>query len=235
MNAVLTDKSAVPAEFDDAAGAYDLLTSLSPGYDYDLRRSAQRLALGAGARVLDLCCGTGRSTAALRATYPDADLVGLDASSGMLEHARKRAGLDATLLLGDATEPAAYGAEGPFDAILMAYGIRNLPNPDRGLANIRAVLKPGGVICFHEYSVADSWWGRVKWAAVCWGVIIPLGWIFGGSTTIYRYLYQSVVQFDGVAAMEERLKRAGFVDVRTEPMGGWQRGVLHSFLARAPR
>ncbi len=233
MDAVSRDKQEVPGRFDRAARVYDLLTSLNPGYDADLRRSARRLGLGRAPRVLDLCCGTGRSTAALRTTYPDATIVGLDASAGMLERAKVR-DLGATWLLGDATEPAAHGVNGTFDGILMAYGLRNLPDPDRGLHNLLPLLKPGAAVCFHEYSVADSWWGRRKWDAVCHAVIIPTGYLAGGSAEIYSYLHRSVVQFDGVAALEDRLRRAGFVDVRTQPMGGWQGGVLHSFMARRP-
>jgi len=64
--------------------------------------------------------------------------------------------------------------------------------------------------------------------------VIPSGRIFTGSARIYRYLRRSVNEFDGVRAFERRLDRAGFVEIRTEPMDGWQRGVVHSFLARRP-
>jgi hypothetical protein len=59
-----------------------------------------------------------------------------------------------------------------------------------------------------------------------------LGLVFTGTTSIFRYLRESVLDFDGVTAVEERLRRAGFDEVRTETMDGWQRGVVHSFLAR---
>lgn len=228
------DKQGVPQQFDRAARRYDLLTGANPGYHRHLRLSAQRLDLPPGARVLDLCCGTGSSTAALRAVYPDAEIVGLDASAGMLEQARAKAGLRASWVLGDASDPAAAGVQGPFDGILMAYGIRNLPDPDGALDRIRALLAPGGTICFHEYSVADSAVAWAAWNAVCYGIIIPSGFLSGSGTGIYRYLRESVNTFDGVSAFEGRLARHGFVDVRTEPMDGWQRGVLHSFVARAP-
>ena len=51
---------------------------------------------------------------------------------------------------------------------------------------------------------------------------------------IYRYLRRSVLDFDGVARFEQRLRDSGFVDVRTEPAEGWVRGIVHSFLARRP-
>lgn len=140
----------------------------------------------------------------------------------------------ALFVLGDAMEPEASGIRGPFDGILMAYGIRNVTDPSLCLARLVRILRPGGSICFHEYSVADSAWSRIVWNAMALGIVIPSGRIFSGSTRIYRYLRRSVNAFDGVHGFERRLARAGFVDVRTEPMGGWQRGVVHSFLAMRP-
>jgi hypothetical protein len=70
------------------------------------------------------------------------------------------------------------------------------------------------------------------WNTVTTTIVIPLGLVFTGTTSIFRYLRRSVLAFDGVQALEERLRNAGFVDVRTLPMDGWQRGVVHSFLAR---
>jgi ubiquinone/menaquinone biosynthesis C-methylase UbiE len=153
----------------------------------------------------------------------------------MLEQARARlpAGR-VTLLQADAMDPAAHGVTGPFDAILMAYGIRNMEDPDRCLSNLLPLLRPGGTICIHEYSVAESARARATWNAVSMGVIIPGGLLTSGTTRIYRYLRRSVLDFDGVGAFEERLRRAGFTNVRTEPVDGWQRGIVHSFLALRP-
>ena len=74
----------VPDAFNQVAGRYDLLTGLNPGYRKHLRWSAGRLGLDAGSRILDLCCGTGLSTEALALEVPNAKIVGLDASAGML-------------------------------------------------------------------------------------------------------------------------------------------------------
>ena len=226
-------KDAVAGAFNEVAHQYDFFTGLNPGYRRHLRLSAERLELGPRARILDLCCGTGLSTAALRRVYPDARINALDASAGMLSRA-KRKDIDARFFLGDATDPASHGVEGTFDGILMAYGIRNVPDPDRCLGNLLTLLKPGGRICFHEYSVADSRSSRAVWNAVTLGLIIPGGMLAGGAD-LYRYLRRSVNEFDGVRAFEERLSRSGFDAVRTLPMDGWQRGIVHSFLAQRPR
>ena len=194
------------------------------------------MQLGSGARVLDLCCGTGLSTEALRTVYPDATITGMDASAGMLESARAKPELsDVTWIHGNAMDPAGAGAEGPYDGILMAYGIRNVPDPDLCLERLLPLLAEGGTICFHEYSVRGSLWSRIVWNIVTLGIVIPLGLIFARTTKIFRYLRRSVLEFDSVAELEDRLRTAGFSSVRTEPMGGWQRGIVHSFLAsRSP-
>jgi ubiquinone/menaquinone biosynthesis C-methylase UbiE len=229
------DKTQVPDKFDQVAPTYDLLTGLNPGYHRHLRLSADRMKLPPAANVLDLCCGTGSSTAALREAWPDAVITGVDASAGMLEKARAKPELRATFLHGDAMDPAACGAAGPYDGILMAYGVRNVPDPDLCLDRLRELLVPGGILCIHEYSVADSAWARAIWNTVCWTIIIPGGLVTAPGSDIYTYLRRSVVEFDGVSAFEARLRRHGFVDVHTEPMDSWQRGILHSFLARRPR
>jgi ubiquinone/menaquinone biosynthesis C-methylase UbiE len=117
----------------------------------------------------------------------------------------------------------------------MAYGSRNMPDPDACVANLIALLAPGGVICFHEYSVADSRWSRSVWNLVMLLIVTPLAFLTTGSTDIFGYLRRSVLEFDGKGAFEERLRRTGFMEVETLPMDGWQRNVTHTFRARRLR
>jgi len=88
------EKYAVPAAFDAGASAYDGLVDANPGYHRHLRMSADRMRLvngGKGLRLLDAGCGTGASTAALLSVAPEAEVIAVDASSGMLaEAAAKR-------------------------------------------------------------------------------------------------------------------------------------------------
>lgn len=229
-------KHEVPEDFDEVAPTYDLLTGLNPGYHRHLRMSAARLGLTKSSpRILDLCCGTGLSTEAILDVYPRAQVVALDASRGMLDAARRKSVLRGVELVhGNAMDPREAGVDGTFDAILMAYGIRNVPAIDPCLSNLRQLLTPGAPIAFHEYSVRDSRRARAIWDTVCWGIIVPGGLITAPKSSIYRYLHASVRDFDGVRAFEARLRRVGFDEVRTEPMDGWQRRVLHTFLARRP-
>lgn len=233
MSELNAHKHRVPDAFDGIAHGYDLLARLDPFYARQLRQSARRLALEPGARVLDLCCGTGLSTEALREVHPSAQLTGLDASAAMLERARaKPIARHARFVAGDAMDPAKSDLETPFDAVFMAYGIRNMPDADLCLARLREIVRPGGQVCFHEYTLDGSRRARAVWNAVCVGVIMPTGLLASGQIAIYRYLRRSVLEFDTASAFLERLKRHGFTDTRVERMGGWQRGILHTFLAR---
>jgi ubiquinone/menaquinone biosynthesis methyltransferase len=222
-------------QFDRVAPRYDVLQQLNPGYRAHLRRSAERLAAPARGRILDLCCGTGLSTAALVGCYPQAEIVGVDLSAGMLESARRKPNLAGVRFVhGDAMDLVACGAAGPYDAVLMAYGIRNVPDPDLCLARLRQQLKPGARVAFHEYLVNGSPLRRAIWNTVAGAVIVPLGTLATGSGELFRYLRKSVNDFDSAHEFEARLRRAGFDDVRTEAMSGWQRGIVHTVLARQP-
>ena len=136
--------------------------------------------------------------------------------------------------LARAEELADADVTGPFDAVLAAYLVRNLPDPDGGLAAIRDLLHPGAPLAVHEYSVADSPRARATWTAVCWTIIIPSGWMRTGSAALYRYLWRSVQRFDGAVAFQNRMRRAGFEEVRGETVPGWQADIVHTFLGRRP-
>ncbi|WP_026313820.1 class I SAM-dependent methyltransferase [Actinomadura flavalba] len=227
---------AVIDEFDVAAPSYDRLVGANPGYHRHLRMSARRLGLprdGAGLRVLDLGCGTGASTAALARVLPAAEIVGVDASAGMLAAARaKRWPPNVRFVHSRAEDLTSEHTGGRVDAVFAAYLLRNCPDPDQVLRGIRGLAKPGARVALHEYSV-DGPAARAVWSAVCWGVVIPAGRVFTGRTELYRYLWRSVLQFDPPAGLRARLEAAGYDTVRAVPLPGWQRGITHTFLARA--
>ncbi|MEU0490453.1 class I SAM-dependent methyltransferase [Nocardiopsis sp. NPDC006139] len=228
---------AVTEGFDLASAAYDRLVAGSPGYHAHLRLSARRLdpgALSPEPRILDLGCGTGASTAALLDTVPTARIVGVDASEGMLAAARAKDWPDTVSFHHARVEEltpqwAADRLGGPADAVFGAYLIRNCPDPDRALEVMRDLLRPGGRLVLHEYSVADSAVARAVWTAVCRGVIIPAGRVLSGDGTLFRYLWRSVLDFDGRRALLERMRRAGLVSVASAPMPGWEYGITHTF------
>jgi ubiquinone/menaquinone biosynthesis C-methylase UbiE len=150
----------------------------------------------------------------------------------MLDTARRKPQLrHVRFVQGDAMDLRACGAAGPYDAVLMAYGIRNVPDPDLCLARLREHVTLGGQIAFHEYLVAGSLLHSAIWNAVASTIIIPLGSVTTGRADLFRYLRRSVNEFDGVTAFEGRLARAGFHAIHTESMSGWQRGIVHTVLA----
>lgn len=228
----------VPAAFDAGAFAYDRLVGANPGYHEHLRLSARRLRLpgqGRGLRLLDAGCGTGASTAALLAAAPHAEIVAFDASGAMLARARAKPWPPSvTFVQARAEELAAAGVRGSFDAILAAFLVRNVPDRDAVLRDLRGLLRPGGTLAVHEYSVADSRRARAVWQAVCAAVIIPAGRVAGGDAALYRYLRDSVATFDGAARFRRRLGDAGFTGVHSETVPGWPRGIVHTFLASRP-
>ncbi|MCD2193276.1 class I SAM-dependent methyltransferase [Actinomycetospora endophytica] len=228
----------VPAAFDQDASSYDRLVGANPGYFDHLKRSAARLGLpgrGAGLRLLDVGCGTGLSTRALLDTYPEAEIVAADASAEMLAQARAKA-WPATVrfVQSRAEDLATAGVEGPFDGILAAYLLRNLPDVSAGVADLRDLLAPGAPLAVHEYSVADSAYARAVWTAVCWAIVIPLGKRVTGDASLYRYLWRSVLAFDGLTRLTGRLSGAGLEHVHVEPMDGWQRGIVHTVVGLRP-
>ncbi|HEY2522084.1 MAG TPA: class I SAM-dependent methyltransferase [Streptosporangiaceae bacterium] len=231
-------REAVPAAFDVGASAYDRLVGANPGYHAHLRLSARRMRLpgeGRGLRLLDAGCGTGASTAALLAAAPHAEIVAFDASAQMLAQARAKPWPSSVRFVHSRVEDLAQaGLHGPFDGILAAYLIRNLPDPDGQLRALRDLLRPGGTLAVHEYSVRDSVRAQARWHLVAWTVIIPFGRAATGDTALYRYLWRSVDGFDGARRFRRRLREAGFTGVHSETMTGWQRDVVHTFLATRP-
>ncbi|MGW5878950.1 class I SAM-dependent methyltransferase [Nocardiopsis terrae] len=233
---------AITHEFDHAADAYDRLVGANPGYHRDLRTSVRRLRLpgrGEGLRLLDLGCGTGASTAALVEAAPRARIVAVDASRGMLDAARSKVwphGVEFHRARAETLTPewVAERLGGPADAVFAAYLIRNVPDPDALLSAVSAVLRPGGRVALHEYSVADSVSARAVWTAVCWGVVIPSGRALTGRADLFRYLWRSVVEFDGARALLARMRAAGLESVAGAPLPGWQYGITHTFVGARP-
>ncbi|MGY1581138.1 methyltransferase [Streptomyces sp. MN13] len=220
--------------FDRASRTYDRLTALNPGYRTDLLRSARRLRLpgdGAGLHLLDLGCGTGASTRALLRAAPRARITAVDASSGMLRRALAKRWPARVSFRHLTAEEVATTGEGPYDAVFAAYLFRNVTDPDGLLRAVRTLLRPGGRLAVHEYSLSGSVVHRALWTTVCQGLIIPAGTL-SGDRALYRHLWRSVLDFDTAPAFTARLADAGFTDPRPVPVAGWQTGIAHTFLAR---
>jgi len=210
--------------------------------DGDSGEADARAGGGRRLRVIDLGCGSGASTKALvralEAAAVDYEIAGVDASDGMLREARdKRWPAQVSFVQARAEDLATrtdlFGEHG-CDGVFAAYLVRNVTQRDPLLATLRSLLRPGGVLVLHEYSVAGNRRASLVWTAVCRAVVVPLGWLTSRQTRLYSYLWRSVLDFDSTSGLMDRLLRAGFEDVRTRSVRGWQRGIVHTFHARRP-
>ncbi len=234
---LIENKVNVPKEFNRIATRYDFATSMSQGYQKDLHTSALRMNLKGNEHVLDLCCGTGKSTLACLNVLPEGKVTGVDNSEEMLAVAEKKfskeiASGKTAFFRKDAM--SLDFSENSFDAIFMAYGLRNMPDYDTCIKGLYRILKPGGILCIHDYSLADNWYARPYWKILGYGFIIPISTLLTGSSTIFNYLIKSVLNFLTPGQVKELLEKNGFTEVKTLPLGGWRAPIQHTILAKKP-
>ena len=245
-----TEEWVLADAFDRAAPTYDAMVALSPGYHDQLRTAAEALVTrlprpepGTDSLVvLDLGCGSGASTRAVLDAWAAAGgrtdaitMQGVDASEGMVGQARAKPWpRSVELVVSDAVAHLESLPDDSVDGVLAAYLLRNVPDRERLVQEVARVLRPGGAVVIHDYSVAGSVRARAIWAAVCHGIIIPLAVVKRSDVPLHRYLYTSVRDFDSVDRICERLLAAGLVDVRHRSFSGWQRGLVHTVAGSAP-
>ncbi len=208
--------------FGGIADRYDLMNRLMTfGLDGRWRRAAALVAGPPhGASVLDVCCGTGDLTLELARLYPEAAVVGLDFTSGMLAHAREKAARHApegrggslVFVEGDLLEL-------PFDddsfaAVTVAWGVRNVPDVHRAFREMCRVTRPGGrVVCLESIRAPQ---GARRWVQDLWmGAAVPLlGRFVSGDAQAYAYLPASVQAFPRAGALASLMVEAGLQHVR---------------------
>ncbi|CAM5715511.1 Putative methyltransferase OS=Streptomyces glaucescens OX=1907 GN=SGLAU_01570 PE=4 SV=1 [Streptomyces glaucescens] len=223
------------AAFDHASRTYDALVAANPGYHAHLRRSVRRLG----------CPGTARGcacwiSAAAPAPRPPPCAPSCRARTsrpstpppGMLERAAAKPwARGVTFVRAPAERLAQAGVRGPFDAVFAAYLFRNVADPDAVLATVRGLVRPGGRLGVHEYTLGGRRVDRAVWTLVCRGVVQPVANVLGDAA-LYRHLWHSVLEFDTAERFADRLRTAGFDRVRALPLPGWQTGITHTFVAR---
>jgi demethylmenaquinone methyltransferase/2-methoxy-6-polyprenyl-1,4-benzoquinol methylase len=213
------ESGTLPAEgvrsmFDRIAPVYDLMNRvMTAGLDQRWRRLTVRLVVSPGDRVLDACCGTGDLGIAARKA--GAEVVGLDFSGAMLERARRKEP-EIEWVQGDLLELPFEDAS--FDAATVGFGVRNVADLERGLAELRRALKPGGRVGILEITRPR---GPLRLFYKLWfDVLIPLaGKILPGGKA-YTYLPASVRRFPGPDELAELMRRQGFADVSYRRLGG---------------
>ena len=182
--------------FSRIAPRYDLLNHLL-SFNQDRRwraRTASRLSeilARPGARVLDLCCGTGDLLLALQASR-SLPVLGCDFSRAMLTLARRK---DPRCALIEADALRLPFADASLDLITIAFGFRNLADYHAGLEEMRRVLKPGGTLAILEFSQPSRRWWVVLFGFYSRFVLPLAGGVISGEPTAYRYLPASVRRF----------------------------------------
>ena len=168
------------------------------------------------ARVLDLCCGTGDLTLALERAR-GAAVMGSDFCHPMLLGAAKKSARS-PLFEADALQLPL--ADASLDVVTIAFGYRNFASYTGGLAELRRVLKPGGILAILEFSQPPN---RVFAALYNWysrKILPSIGGLISGSRDAYTYLPESVRKFPGAEELAAMMQRAGFQAVSFERMTG---------------
>lgn len=238
--------------FDAIAGRYDLLNHvLSLGLDRRWRaRAVAELRLADGERLLDLCTGTGdlaitavERAAGLRGPRPlqrddratgfsgPSKVIGVDFAPAMLAIARDKVrarGLQARIPLvrGDAT--ALPVADASCDAASIGFGIRNVEQPERAVAELARALRPGGRLAILEFGFPKIPGIRALYRLYFRRLLPLIGRAVSRHGEAYSYLPASVEAFQSPQAFSGMLESAGFARVRTVPL---TLGIVYLFVA----
>jgi len=209
--------------FGRIAPRYDLLNHLL-SFNIDRYWRARTVARVAsvfskpGARILDLCCGTGDLAFALQARSGSL-LYASDFCHPMLVEARRKADQrSAATALFEADALQLPLADGSFDLLTMAFGFRNLANYQQGLRELLRILKPGGTLAILEFSTPPNPAMRGLYGFYSRAILPRIGGMISGSKEAYSYLPESVRKFPGADRLAEEMRAVGFTRVRFERM-----------------
>ncbi len=201
---------AVQAMFARIAVGYDRANAIiSLGIDRAWRRIAIReLGAAADGDVLDLCAGTMDFSGMLHGR--SRSLTALDFCEEMLTLGQGKAP-SARRVCADAREMPL--ADAVFDGCVAGFGIRNVPEPARAVAEALRVLRPGGVLVVVDFFQPTTWLARFL-AATYNRIVLPVvGGLVSGDSAAYRYLAESMAAWTDRAGFERMCRDAGFVDV----------------------
>lgn len=204
--------------FSAIAPRYDFLNRLlSAGRDRAWRRAAvAATALPHGGRLLDICTGTADMALEAARQFPSARIVGVDFSRPMITRGTskvERAGLAGRLQLQVAPAEALPFPDASFDAVSVAFGLRNVPDRQLGLREMRRVLKTGGRAVVLEFTTPP---GRLFRGLYLWYFHRVLPWVgrvVSGHPSAYAYLPASVADFPSPEGLADWMRQAGFLDV----------------------
>jgi demethylmenaquinone methyltransferase / 2-methoxy-6-polyprenyl-1,4-benzoquinol methylase len=217
----LGKKEQVAQMFDTISGNYDRLNRvISLGSDVSWRKKVIKM-VGAThpKKILDIATGTGDLAIMMASLNPE-KIIGLDISVGMLDVGRQKISKQSLsekieMVLGD-SENIPYENDS-FDAITVAFGIRNFESLEKGLSEILRVLKPGGIFVILETSVPEKFPFKQGYHLYT-GYIMPfIGRLFSKDKSAYSYLSESAHHFPFGQALNNILQKTGFKEVKHMP------------------
>jgi demethylmenaquinone methyltransferase/2-methoxy-6-polyprenyl-1,4-benzoquinol methylase len=215
-------KEQVEAMFDAIAPRYDLLNRvLSFGIDQRWRRKAVALLEPERPqRILDVATGTADLAIEALRLNPQ-KVVGVDIAEEMLRRGREKItqmGLEDRIVLQRGDAEKLPFSDRQFDAVLVAFGVRNFQNLDRGLAEIRRVLRPGGTLVVLEFSKPRAFPVKQVYTFYSRHILPRIGRAVSKNDGAYRYLPDSVAAFPHGEAFLDRMRRAGYHDLTCQPL-----------------
>jgi demethylmenaquinone methyltransferase/2-methoxy-6-polyprenyl-1,4-benzoquinol methylase len=216
-------KEQVAKMFDNISGTYDFLNHfMSLGIDVIWRKIAIRELLAHQPKqILDVATGTGDfAFESIRILKPE-KIVGVDISAGMLEIAKqkilKRKMQDVfEVRLGD-SEKLLFDDES-FDAVTVAYGVRNFENLEKGLADMLRVLKPSGKAVILEFSKPRVFPVKQAYNFYFKYITPSIGKLFSKDASAYTYLPESVAAFPDGEQFLNLMKKVGYKDTKWRPL-----------------
>ena len=217
----LGKKEQVAQMFDTISGNYDGLNRvISFGIDVKWRKKVLKMVSDKNPEmILDIATGTG-DLAILMTETKATKIIGLDISAGMLEVGRKKI---ASKNLSDKIEMVQGDSENlpfeenSFDAITVGYGIRNFETLEKGLSEIYRVLKPNGTLVILETSNPTKTPYKQFYSFYTKNILPLIGKMFSKDNAAYGYLSESASVFPYGEALNNILRKIGFIDVADKP------------------
>ena len=217
----LGKKEQVAKMFDTISSKYDKLNRvISFGVDVKWRKKILKMVAAKKPNIiLDIATGTGDLAILLSQTNAH-KIIGLDISAGMLEVGKQKI---ATKNLSDKIEMILGDSEkipfddNTFDAVTVAFGIRNFENLEIGLAEILRVLKPNGIFVILETSVPEKFPFKQGYRFYTKNILPIIGKMFSKDKVAYQYLSDSASIFPYGEKLNNILQKIGFIDVKHLP------------------
>ncbi len=219
----LSKKEQVAEMFDDIAGRYDFLNRfLSAGIDIRWRKKAIGYLKDINpSTILDVATGTGDLAIMAADLLNPKKITGIDISEGMLEIGRKKIkklGLENRIELLKGDSEAITFADNTFDAVTVAFGVRNFQHLENGLSEMQRVLKPGGKLIILEFSKPKLPFVRSFYNFYMKIVTPNMGKLFSKNRSAYKYLDESIKKFPEGKNFTRILDNTGFKKTFSKPL-----------------